>query len=153
MKTCSDDLVSSTSNTGTKFSVGDLLYNDTDQEVTDRVMQTQRTSLLALLPEQGWQVARTEENLDWWADEMWFLESTWSPVGSRAYITFLVDPQFEGNRRKGEAVWAVMASLFKPTSYFQGEHEFIVSLGQGWKDHLPALFAFIGCLRGANPGE
>jgi hypothetical protein len=116
-------------------------------------MQTQRTVLLTVLPEHGWRVARTEENLEWWADEMWLLESTWSPVGSRAYITFLVDPQFDGSRRKGEAVWAVMASLYKPTSNLQEEHEFTFSLGQGWKDQLPALLAFIGCLRGANQGS
>ncbi len=113
-------------------------------------MQAQRTELLALLPEHGWRLAMIEEDLEWWADEMWLLESVWSPVGSRAYVTFLVDPQFDGSRKKGEAVWAVMASLFKPASSLQDEHEFTFSLGQGWKDNLPYFFAFIGTLRGAN---
>ena len=113
-------------------------------------MQTQRAELLALLPDHGWRLARIEENLEWWADEKWLLESAWSPVGSRVYVTFLVDPQFEGNRKKGEGVWAVMASPFKPASSFQGEHEYTFSLGQGWRDHVPAFFAFIAIFRGVN---
>lgn len=113
-------------------------------------MQAQRAELLALLPEHGWRLAMIEEDLEWWADEMWLLESVWSPVGSRAYVTFLVDPQFDGSRKKGEAVWAVMASLFKPASNLRGEHEFMISLGRGWKDKLPYFFTFIGILRGAN---
>ena len=110
-------------------------------------MQFQRTELLNLLPEHGWRVAGTEDNLEWWADEMWELESVWSPVGSRAYITFLVDPQFDGPRKKGEAVWAVMASLLKPVSHLQGEHEFLLNLGHGWKDHLPVFFLQLSTLR------
>lgn len=110
-------------------------------------MQAQRTELLNLLPEYGWRLAGIEENLEWWADEMWLLESAWSPVGSRAYITFLVDPQFDGNRKKGEAVWAVMASQLKPVSWLKAEHEFMFSLGQGWRDNLPAFFAQMTTLR------
>jgi hypothetical protein len=113
-------------------------------------MEAQRTELLTLLPEHGWRVAMIEDDLDRWADEMWLLESVWSPVGSRAYVTFLVDPQFDGSRKKGEAVWAVMASLFKPVSSLRGEHEFTFSLGRGWRNNLSYFFTFIGALRGAN---
>lgn len=110
-------------------------------------MQTQRTALLNLLPEYGWSVAEIIENLEWWADEMWLLESVWSPVGCSAYITFLVDPQFEGNRKKGEAVWAMMASMSKPVSYFQGKDERLLSLGHGWRDNLPGFLAYLSILR------
>ena len=110
-------------------------------------MQAQRAELFSLLPEYGWRVAEIEEDLDWWADEMWLLESVWSPVGSPAYITFLVDPQFDGNRKKGEAVWAVMGSFRKPVSYLQGEDEFTFSLGHRWKDNLPAFFGFMHAMR------
>lgn len=115
-----------------------------------RAMQAQRAELLSLLPEQGWRVSFLEEDLEWWADEMWLLESVWSPVGSRAYVTFLVDPQFEGSRKKGEAVWAVMASLFKPVSNLRGENEHLLNLGQGWQDNLPLFFMLLGTLRGGN---
>ena len=110
-------------------------------------MQAQRTELLNQLPAHGWRAACLEENLDWWADEMWLLESVWTPVGTRAYITFLVDPMFDGNRGKGEAVWAVGASHAKPMSRLQAENEFTLSLGQGWKNRLPGLFDHLSSLR------
>ena len=110
-------------------------------------MQAQRTELLSQLPAQGWRVKGAEENLEWWADEMWLLESVWSPVGSRAYVTFLVDPQFDGDRKKGEAVWAVMASPAKPSSRLNVEGEFTLSLGQGWKKRLPDFFKQLPTLR------
>ena len=110
-------------------------------------MQAQRTELLKQLPEHGWRVSGAEENLEWWADEMWLLESVWSPVGCRAYVTFLVDPLFDWERKKGEAVWAVMASPGRPESRLQVEGEFTLSLGQGWKNRLPAFFAHLSGLR------
>ena len=110
-------------------------------------MKAQRTELLNRLPEHGWRVAGEEENLEWWADEMWLLESMWSPVGSRAYITLLVDPMVGPNRRKDEAVWAVMASLTKPTSRLSAEGEFTLSFGQGWKERLPEFFENLSALR------
>ncbi|HTG92207.1 MAG TPA: hypothetical protein VL866_06455 [Pyrinomonadaceae bacterium] len=113
-------------------------------------MQAQRTELLNQLPEHGWRVAKLEENLEWWADEMWVLESEWSPVGSRVYVTFLVDPQFDRQRKKGEAVWAVMASPIKPMSRLQVEGEFTLSLGQSWKKGLPDFFAHLSKLRTQN---
>ncbi len=73
-------------------------------------MQTQRTELRNRLAEHGWRVKGLEEDLEWWANEMWLLESVWSPAGSRAYLTLLVDPMVGPNRRRGEAVWAAMAS-------------------------------------------
>jgi hypothetical protein len=110
-------------------------------------MQTQRTELLTRLPKYGWRVAGEEENLEWWADEMWVLESVWSPVGSRAYITLLVDPMVGPKRKKGEAVWAVMASPAKPISRLSAEGKFTLSFGQGWKERLPELFEHLSALR------
>jgi hypothetical protein len=110
-------------------------------------MQTQRTALLNQLTEHGWRVAGEEENLEWWADEMWALESLWSPVGSRAYITFMVDPMAGLNRRKGESVWAVQASLAKPISRLPAGGGFTLDLGQGWKARLPEFFEHLSRLR------
>ena len=110
-------------------------------------MQTQRTELLNRLPEHGWRAASEEEDLEWWADEMWVLESVWSPVGSRAYITLLVDPMVGPNRKKGEAVWGVVASLRKPISRLSAEGEFMLSFGQGWKERLPEFFEHLSALR------
>ncbi len=110
-------------------------------------MQAQRQELFNQLPAHGWRVANQEEELEWWADEMWRLETLWSPVGSVAYVTFLVDPMSEGDRKQGEDVWAVMASPAKPTGRLQVEGEFTLSLGQGWKERLPDFFAHLSTLR------
>ena len=59
---------------------------------------------------------------------------------------FLVYPS-DGNRKKGEAVWAVKASPAKPMSWLQVEGEFTLSLGQGWKTRLPAFFEHLAALR------
>jgi hypothetical protein len=117
-------------------------------------MQTQRTELINRLPEHGWRVASEEENLEWWADEMWVLESLWSPVGGHAYISFLVHPLWDRpNRRKGEAVWAVTASLTKPGSRLSAEEGFTLDLGQGWKERLPEFFAYLALLRSQSKGS
>ena len=110
-------------------------------------MQAQRQELLNQLAGHGWRVASQEEELEWWADEMWRIESLWSPVGSLAYVTFLVDPQSHHERKRGEDVWAVMASIARPVSRLNVEGEFTVSLGRGWKRELPAFFEHLAFLR------
>ena len=115
-------------------------------------MQAQRAELLNQLPEHGWRVAAAGEDLEWWADEMWLLESVWSPLGVRAYVTFMVDPQFEGVRKKGEAVWAVMASPGRPDGRADVEGGFTLSLGQGWGRRLPEFFGHLSALRRGGGG-
>jgi len=94
-------------------------------------MQTQRAELLSQLSENGWRIASIEQNLEWWADEMWLIESTWSPVGSNAYVTFLVDPQFDGVR----------------IDRLNTEDEFTLSLGQGWQKRLPEIIEHLSAIR------
>lgn len=116
-------------------------------------MEAQRAEILNQLPRHGWRIMPIEAHeLEWWADEMWILESTWSPVESRAYLTFLVDPQIPHSqtRKKGEAVWAVMASPVKPGHLQPSDESFTLSLGQGWGKRLPDLFEHLGRLRNYN---
>lgn len=110
-------------------------------------MQTQRNELLKKLSEHGWRVAKEEANLQWWADEIWQLESTWSPVGGSAFVSFLVDPMFVGNRKKGEAVWAVLASSDVPSDRLATPNSFTLSLGNKWRDNLPDLLNFLSAIR------
>jgi hypothetical protein len=111
-------------------------------------MQAQKAELFEQISAQGWSFAEVEDwELDWWADEMWLLESTWSPIGSRAYLTFLVDPQFDGERKKSEAVWAVQVSPSKPESRTSPTGSFSISLNQGWRKELPAFLKHLSLLR------
>jgi hypothetical protein len=118
-------------------------------------MKAQRAEILKQLPRHGWQLSFVEDyELEWWADEMWLLESIWSPVGSRAYITFLVDPQISHGRtrKKGEAIWAVMASPMKPDTWLSSDGSLTLSLEQDWEKRLPELFEHLAGLRNYEGG-
>lgn len=115
-------------------------------------MKSQSRELLNQLPKHGWRVASAVEDLEWWADEMWMLESVWSPVGRRAYVTFLVDPQCDGPRKKGQAVWAVAVSPGKPNWWFGVEGMFTLDFKQGWEQRLPGLFEHLSALREKDGG-
>ena len=80
-----------------------------------RIVQTQAIRLEELLNEEGWRVVSRYSNLDWWADEQWYVESIWSPLGFSVYITFLVDPMHDGPRKKQEAVYAASVNLKPPS--------------------------------------
>jgi hypothetical protein len=55
-------------------------------------------------------MVQTEEPEEWWAAEIWIIESLWSPKGVQVYLTFLVDPM---DGRDNE-VWAVCATAQRP---------------------------------------
>ena len=114
-------------------------------------MQAQKAELFEQISAQGWSFAEVEDwQLEWWADEVWLLESTWFPLGSRAYLTFLVDPMIEDwqHRKKGESVWAVQVSPSKPESRTSSPKDsFLISLNQGWRKELPALLKHLSLLR------
>jgi len=77
-------------------------------------MKTVKAKLADALESSGWDLIEHVTDLDWWADEIWELASRWSPVGASAFVTFLVDPMWEGPRRQGQAVWAVGCSAGYP---------------------------------------
>jgi hypothetical protein len=110
-------------------------------------LNTQKREIQATLESQGWKIAESAIQPEWWADEMWEIESTWTPVGVKAFITFLVDPQAQiYRRRKGEHVWAAMASREKPPFYLP-QDSFELSLGSGWLERLPTLLEYLSALR------
>ncbi len=95
----------------------------------------------------GWQVTDALPNLEWWADEMWRIESSWSPVGTVAYLTFLVDPQADvESRQKGENVWAVMVSRSRPNERLHKE-SLTFSFGSGWEKRLIKITNYLSQLR------
>lgn len=114
-------------------------------------MNAQRAEIENQLGKHGWHIVVLESHaLEWWADEIWRLESAWSPVGAQAYVTFLVDPQsstFTRNRKKGQYVWAVQASPDIPVDRLIVTGEFTLSLGQGWKERLPEFLEHLDALR------
>lgn len=70
----------------------------------------------------GWNVsAMSSGDLEWWADEIWELRSLWSPLGLTAFMIFLVDPMWNGERMKGQGVWAVTICSQLPRDRMEAE--------------------------------
>lgn len=118
-------------------------------------MITQRKKLIELLPQYGWEMMNVEDYLrgwtdpDWIIDELWELKSIWTPQGLKVWITFLVDPQAPCliERKKGQSVWAVKASLQKPSDSRLRDSEIYLSLNAGWEKRLPEFFSRLSGLR------
>lgn len=77
-------------------------------------MKALKARLAAHLEANGWDVLEQVNDLEWWADEVWALTSRWSPTDAFGYITFLVDPLWEGERRPGQGLWAIGCSANYP---------------------------------------
>ncbi len=110
-------------------------------------MEFQRQTIREKVIENGWKITELEKyELEWWASEMWQLESIWSPIGKTAFVTFLLEPE------NMEYVWDIMASEAKPVSRFGN---FTLSLKK-WEKELPAFMKFLSDIRNQqnqNVGE
>jgi hypothetical protein len=114
-------------------------------------MNTQQQSIIDALSESGWMVLEKEtSNLDWWAAEIWAVKSSWSPQDCLIYLTFLVDPQWEGERKATEGIWAVKASVDRPKQGHQNG-EIIMSLGRGWEKRLRGFLQELTQIRNGWP--
>jgi hypothetical protein len=110
-------------------------------------MTTQQQGLLDALTAAGWELAKTDDLHEWWADEVWIMRSVWSPQGNCFYLTFLVDPQADQQRKRGESVWAVKASVRLPDRWLQSPGEFTFSLGHGWERRLSGFISDVSRFR------
>ena len=111
-------------------------------------MQTQASTLAQTLDKYGWHLLSKVEMPEWWADEIWELESTWSPIGQSAWITFLVDPAVDpSSRRKGQKVWAAALSAVRPTDRNSKEFAYVMSLNSGWREIVDSFFQELDHLR------
>jgi hypothetical protein len=110
-------------------------------------MDVRHSQMMSRLGEHGWRVlARERTDLDWWADEIWAVESEWSPHGLTVFLTWLVDPQWDDHRRPTQAVWAVGVCSQRPTSRLEAEGEPLLSIPH-WPRGLPEFLARLSHLR------
>lgn len=124
-------------------------------------MTTQREKFQELLPRHGWEVVRVDDELrgsmasDWFVDELWEVESTWSPLGLKLWMTFVVDPQTPNlpERKKGQGVYAVKAARRKPTGWGIEDDEVGLYLNSGWEARLPEFFDQLSALRHRSPSS
>jgi hypothetical protein len=96
-------------------------------------VKQQTDAIRRSLSSHGWSVVEVEHPYEdeWWAAEIWQIQSEWSPQGVRAYLTFLVDPM--GGRND---VWAVCASRQRPTQQSINDKP-TMRLMNVWQQELP----------------
>lgn len=123
-------------------------------------MSTYKTQLLEALSQRGWELfSQDSHGIDWWADEVWTIRSVRERWGYELVLTFLVDPMWEGPRKKGRGVWAVAASAGVPTDRCDAQANVCLWLNRGRFDE--ALVRFVSDLdrlraasaRGEGPKE
>ena len=109
-------------------------------------MEAQRNELLELAEKSGWKATELD-NYDFhkWSMETWRLESTWSPIGATAYVSFLIDPQSDV---QNPYAWAIEVSDEKPV-YGKQRNHFEVSLKQ-WKNEKNHFLKFLEEIRSKN---
>ena len=111
-------------------------------------MKTPHQKIEDYLTVEGWDIEEILSNdLEWWADEIWKLKSRWSPIGKKAFITFLVNPMHEGNRIKGQAVWGVGSCGNLPDSLEDAQSIGCISLKSGVKNEIEEFLSQLDILR------
>src|SRR5688500_9571812 len=93
---------------------------------------SQKRQIASALERAGWRVAVRESPTEqWWLDELWELESEWSPRGVTAFVSFLVDPAVVSDRKPGKHVWAVALTRERPVDRLAARPA--VPLGPRWE--------------------
>lgn len=108
----------------------------------------QQNRILEALEEHGWRRLSVERNCDFWADEIWSLSSTGSPEGFKAWMAFLVDPQWEGSRAAGEGVCAIAADIVRRADRTGWLVQ--IPLGRRWERGLAELLEALRSARVAG---
>ena len=112
--------------------------------MTIDLISAQRAEIAAALPDSGWRLAERQQPAEhWWIDELWTLEAVWRPQGRRAYLIFLVDPQWEGPRRFGEGVWAVACSKTLPGDRTSADSCDAVAIRPRWERDRESLWPLL----------
>ena len=117
-------------------------------------MTTHQRAIHDRLDEFGREFVAHDDADIWWADDTWMLRSLWSPQSCEVFLTLLVDPQADIHARKpGQSVWAVKASVTRPTQWRQAGGEFVLDFGHQWRERLPDLFSSLAKLRHGEKGK
>lgn len=63
-----------------------------------------------------WEIIEIGSNQHWWDDEHWRIQLKYNPRIS-FFLCFIVDPQFNQPRKKGQGIYQVLASTEFPNNW------------------------------------
>lgn len=95
----------------------------------------QQARMLEYFEKRSWKKELVERSRVPWADEFWMLRSSRS--NSKAWLVFLVDPEWRGKRQPGEAVHAIAVDLARRNE--AGGWLFQIPLGRRWERGMEEL--------------
>ena len=72
-------------------------------------MKHYKRLLLEALRANGWELKTRVEEADWWAEEHWHVHSVKENWGFELVLSFMVDPQYEGDD-KSRGIYEVVAA-------------------------------------------
>lgn len=64
----------------------------------------------------NWGISSIDISSEWWDDESWKVEYNYDKL-IVFYLSFIVDPQFENPRKKGQGIYEIKASSEFPTNW------------------------------------
>jgi hypothetical protein len=103
-------------------------------------MKVYQERLLELLVQTAWELEEIVPEAEWWATEHWRLKSTGTDWGALLWITFLVDPQYDGTKKES-AVWAIAAAAKRPADRLEAERQIALqALSRGHYDERVGEF-------------
>ena len=96
-------------------------------------MRVYKQKLLNALIDEGWELLEViEENNHWWCDEHWLVRSIRKKWGREILIFFLVDPQWDAPRKKGQGIWEIAATEKYPKDWLEASRGIAtISLSKG----------------------
>ncbi len=90
-------------------------------------MAKYKERILSGLVHGGWELVSIEDSSpDWWCDEQWLLESRRASYGRQLFLTYTVDPIWEGPRKAGQGLLNINASRTRPEEW--DDHTTTVSI-------------------------
>lgn len=101
-------------NTPLAGSADSLKYRHRFDLTINSAMTRYKELLFESLFHHGWEVVSRLKEDDWWAEEHWQVRSVRDHWGYELFLSFLVDPMYEG-QKKSSAVWAVAANQLQPS--------------------------------------
>jgi hypothetical protein len=108
-------------------------------------MKYYKELLLSRLNHSQWELEFIDSGEEWWLEELWTVKSLSRGYGMTVYISFLVDPIYDGPK-KSQAIWSVVVSQSKFESRPIAEAEVIAEMSISRGNLMESVVSFVELL-------